>query len=39
VVLGSHDPLLDWAVRQSGSGLATYFDGSLDGLALCSSDK
>lgn len=32
IVLGSHDPLLDWAVRQSRSGLATYFDGSLDGL-------
>ena len=32
VLLGSHDPLLDWAIRESGSGLATYFDGSLDGL-------
>ena len=32
VVLGSHDPLLDWALRESRSGLATYFDGSLDGL-------
>ena len=32
IVLGSHDPLLDWAVRQSRSGLATYYDGSLDGL-------
>lgn len=32
IVLGSHDPLLDWAIRQSRSGLATYFDGSLDGL-------
>ncbi len=31
--LGSHDPLLDWALRQSQSGLATYFDGSADGLA------
>jgi excisionase family DNA binding protein len=29
---GSHDPLLDWAIRESGSGLATMFDGSLDGL-------
>src|SRR3546814_7470980 len=28
-----HDPLLDWAIRESGSGLAAYFDGSLDGLA------
>ncbi|WP_425100177.1 substrate-binding domain-containing protein [Tropicibacter sp. S64] len=33
VVLGSHDPLLDWALRQSGCGLAHYFDGSLDGVA------
>lgn len=33
VVAGSHDPLLDWAIRESGSGLASFFDGSLDGLA------
>ncbi|WP_101068615.1 helix-turn-helix transcriptional regulator [Roseovarius salinarum] len=33
IMLGSHDPLLDWAIRESGCGLATYFDGSLDGLA------
>lgn len=32
VVAGSHDPLLDWALRDSGSGLASFFDGSLDGL-------
>ncbi len=32
VVLGSHDPLLEWALRESGSGLATYFDSSRDGL-------
>jgi excisionase family DNA binding protein len=32
VFLGSHDPLLEWALRESGSGLATYFDGSRDGL-------
>jgi putative molybdopterin biosynthesis protein len=32
VVLGSHDPLLDWALRESRCGLASYFDGSLDGL-------
>lgn len=32
VVAGSHDPLLDWALRESGSGLATFFDGSLNGL-------
>jgi putative molybdopterin biosynthesis protein len=33
VVAGSHDPLLDWALRQSGAELATFFDGSSDGLA------
>ena len=33
ILLGSHDPLLDWAVRASRCGLATLFDGSLDGLA------
>lgn len=32
ILLGSHDPLLDWAIRQSRCGLATYYDGSLDGL-------
>jgi excisionase family DNA binding protein len=32
VVMGSHDPLLDWAVRESRCGLATAFDSSLDGL-------
>jgi excisionase family DNA binding protein len=32
VLAGSHDPLLDWAIRESGSGLASFFDGSLDGL-------
>lgn len=32
IVLGSHDPLLGWAIRQSGCGLATFHDGSLDGL-------
>jgi len=32
VFLGSHDPLLDWALRESRAGMATFFDGSLDGL-------
>ena len=32
VFLGSHDPLLEWALRESQCGLATFFDGSLDGL-------
>ena len=33
VFLGSHDPLLDWALRQSRAGLASFFDSSADGLA------
>jgi len=32
VLGGSHDPLLDWAVRESGAGLATLLNGSLPGL-------
>ena len=32
VFLGSHDPLLEWALRDSQAGLATFFDGSLDGV-------
>lgn len=33
IFAGSHDPLLDWALRESGSGLAAFYDGSHDGLA------
>jgi excisionase family DNA binding protein len=33
ILAGSHDPLLDWAVRQSGCGLALRGGGSLDGIA------
>ena len=32
VFLGSTDPLLEWALRESNCGIATYFDGSVDGL-------
>lgn len=32
IVAGSHDPLLDWALHQSGAGLASLCDGSFDGL-------
>ncbi len=32
IILGSHDPLLEWAIRESRCGLASYFDSSLDGL-------
>lgn len=33
IIAGSHDPLLDWAVRESGCGLAILAGGSLDGLS------
>jgi putative molybdopterin biosynthesis protein len=32
ILAGSHDPLLEWALRRSRSGLATMPGGSLDGL-------
>lgn len=32
VAVGSHDPLLEWALRESRSGLAHMAGGSLDGL-------
>lgn len=32
VFLGSYDPLLEWTLRASGAQLATFLDGSLDGL-------
>lgn len=32
VFLGSYEPLLEWALRESGCQLATLLDGSLDGL-------
>jgi putative molybdopterin biosynthesis protein len=31
VLAGSHDPLLDWAIRESGSALASLCRGSMDG--------
>ncbi len=34
VLAGSHDPLLEWALRESGSGIASWFDGSEAGLEL-----
>src|SRR3989304_2272454 len=33
IVAGSHDPLLDWALRESGSGIATLAVGSEAGFA------
>jgi len=32
VLLGSHDPLLEWALRESQCGIASFFDSSVDGL-------
>src|SRR5687768_10655120 len=32
IVARSSDPLLEWALRESGSGLATLFEGSTNGL-------
>ena len=32
VIVGSHDPLLEWAARESGCEMAILFGGSLDGL-------
>ena len=39
VVAGSHDPLLEWALRASGSELALLTGGSADGLARLAADK
>ena len=33
VILGSHDPLLEWAARQSECGFASLLDASADGVA------
>ncbi len=32
VMAGSQDPLLDWALKESGCGLASLYGGSLDGI-------
>lgn len=39
VIAGSHDPLLDWAVREAGSGLMLDCHGSSDGLARLASRR
>src|SRR6185437_11682373 len=39
VVAGSHDPMLEWALRASGSELALLTGGSEDGLARLAADK
>lgn len=32
IVVGSHDPVFEWALSASGSGIPTLFSGSFDGL-------
>ena len=32
VILGSHDPLLEWALKESDCAIASHFGGSVDGL-------
>jgi putative molybdopterin biosynthesis protein len=39
IVSGSHDPLLEWALRESGSGLATLALGSEAGLSRFSAGE
>jgi putative molybdopterin biosynthesis protein len=39
IIGGSHDPLLEWAVRRSGSGLALLSVGSEEGLAKLSRNE
>ncbi len=39
VVAGSHDPLLEWSLREADTGLATFFNGSGDGLERLAAAK
>jgi putative molybdopterin biosynthesis protein len=39
VVAGSHDPLLEWSLREADTGLATFFNGSGDGLQRLAAGK
>ncbi len=39
VLAGSHDPLLEWAARESGSGLALLLNGSGDGVDRLIADE
>jgi len=36
---GSHDPLLDWALREAQTGIAVQFNGSLDGLTQLAANR
>ena len=37
IMAGGHDPLLEWALRESQSGIASFLDGALDGLSRAES--
>ena len=39
ILTGGHDPLLEWALRASGSGIAAFLDGALDGLRRASTGE
>lgn len=39
IAAGGHDPLLEWALRESGSGIAGFFDGAIDGLKRAEADE
>ncbi len=39
VAAGGHDPLLEWALRESLSGIAGFFDGAIDGLRRAENDE
>ncbi|HUZ91777.1 MAG TPA: helix-turn-helix domain-containing protein, partial [Methylocella sp.] len=38
IIAGGHDPLLEWALRESRSGIAAFLDGALDGLQRAARD-
>jgi|BarGraIncu00222A_1022003.scaffolds.fasta_scaffold27587_1 excisionase family DNA binding protein len=38
VIAGGHDPLLEWALRESRSGIAALLDGALDGLRCAAAE-
>jgi excisionase family DNA binding protein len=39
IAAGGHDPLLEWALRESRSGIAGFFDGAIDGLRRAEAEE
>lgn len=39
IAAGGHDPLLEWALRESGSSIAGFLDGAVDGLKRAEADQ